>query len=551
MMSDEDEDNSGIYAESELECGDDDPAELRGSSHRVITAESLALAQQQDLQRVMDMFGVKIQHARALLIHYRWNVEVLFSYMAEAGRDAVFRRVGLPALAENQPASQPLPSTVTCGICFDDVPQADATQMDCGHAFCNDCWLENFTVKIMEGESRKLKCMAFKCATICDEEKVRAVLAFRNSEALARYERCLLESYIEDNAAVKWCPSVPHCGNAIKVEGGPYWEIECLCSHQFCFNCLKLPHSPLSCSLWELWERKCKDDSETNHWITSHTKSCPKCSKPVEKNEGCNLMTCRCGQHFCWKCGTATGAAHSYEHIVGHSCGRYKEEAETRAADAKRTLSRYLHYYKLWRAHMDSLKFEEKQEQLVQEKIERLEQRDLIVKDYTWLKSGLQMLYKARRAVSCSYPFAFFMFGNDLFKDDISPEQNAMNQVLFEDQQQQFEEQVERLSMLIEMPEEVLEQDISGVRFKVLSVTALTDRLCCRLYELIEDLLGSVISATHHIAPYSSQVERVSAEPAMNTSNPSDQKCKRSIDDTDLDANKRPHTHKSSSSDVY
>ncbi len=41
-----------------------------------------------------------------------------------------------------------------------------------------------------------------------------------------------------------------------------------------------------------------------------------------------------------------------------------------------------------------------------------------------------------------SYVYAYYMFGNDMFKDEISPQQNAINQNLFEDQQQQLESEV-------------------------------------------------------------------------------------------------------------
>jgi len=33
-------------------------------------------------------------------------------------------------------------------------------------------------------------------------------------------------------------------------------------------------------------------------------KSCPQCNNGVEKDEGCNHITCRCGSHWCWKCVT-------------------------------------------------------------------------------------------------------------------------------------------------------------------------------------------------------------------------------------------------------
>ncbi|KAL3573964.1 hypothetical protein D5086_024577, partial [Populus alba] len=62
--------------------------------------------------------------------------------------------------------------------------------------------------------------------------------------------------------------------------------------------CLSEVHSPCSCLMWERWSKTCRDEFETVNWITVHTKSCPKGPKPVEKNGGCNLMSCICGSHF-------------------------------------------------------------------------------------------------------------------------------------------------------------------------------------------------------------------------------------------------------------
>lgn len=36
-------------------------------------------------------------------------------------------------------------------------------------------------------------------------------------ELLDKLTQALLDSYIDDNKRVKWCPSVPHCGRAIQV----------------------------------------------------------------------------------------------------------------------------------------------------------------------------------------------------------------------------------------------------------------------------------------------------------------------------------------------
>lgn len=78
---------------------------------------------------------------------------------------------------------------------------------------------------------------------------------------------------------------------------------------------------------WRAWKQKCEDDSETKNWLSAHTKPCPKCSKPVHKDGGCNLVVCACGQAFCWLCGAATGREHTWSQIAGHSCGRWRDEA--------------------------------------------------------------------------------------------------------------------------------------------------------------------------------------------------------------------------------
>ena len=48
----------------------------------------------------------------------------------------------------------------------------------------------------------------------------------------------------------------------------------------------------------------------------------------------------------------------------------------------------------------------------------------------------------ARRILGYSYVFAFHMFGQVMFADEISPARNAINQNLFENQQQQLEHMV-------------------------------------------------------------------------------------------------------------
>ncbi|GAU15722.1 hypothetical protein TSUD_89460 [Trifolium subterraneum] len=478
--------------DSDVELENDDRnfelVSSKGPTAQVITKESLIAAQKEDLRRVMDMLSVRQQHARTLLIYHRWDVDHLFEVYVERGKAFMFAQAGV-SVHECRDSDSSVSKLVMCEICMDDVPSDEATRMDCGHCFCNICWTQHFCVKINEGQSKRIRCMAHKCNSICDEAVVRTLLSREHPDMAEKYERFLLESYIEDNKRVKWCPSTPHCGNAIRVEGDDLCE--------------------------------CRDESETVNWITVHTKPCPKCHKPVEKNGGCNLVSCICGQAFCWLCGGATGREHTWSSIAGHSCGRYKEQEKT-AERAKRDLYRYMHYHNRYKAHTDSFKLESKLKGLIQAKIAALEEKIAERKiseltDYSWVHNGLSRLFRSRRVLSHSYAFAFYMFGDELFKEEMSEAEREIKQNLFEDQQQQFEANVERLSKILEEPFETFEDaKVMQTRMEIINLSTLIDGLCKKMYECIEnDLLVSInLGSIHSIAPYKSKgIERASDFP--------------------------------------
>ncbi|KAF2305879.1 hypothetical protein GH714_008547 [Hevea brasiliensis] len=271
----------------------------KGPTTRIITKESLLAAQREDLRRVMELLSLREHHARTLLIHYRWDVERLFAVFVEKGKSCLFTEAGV-TVVEQLDIDSPLTSssTITCDICIEDVSSIRSQEWTVAIVFA----MIHFIVKINEGQSRRIRCMAHKCNAICDEAVVRSLVSKKHPDLAEKFDRFLLESYIEDNKMVKWCPSTPHCGNAIRIEEDECCEVECSCSLQFCFSCLSEAHSPCSCLMWELWSKKCRDESETVNWITVHTKPCPKCHKPVEKNGGCNLVSCICGQSFWYEC---------------------------------------------------------------------------------------------------------------------------------------------------------------------------------------------------------------------------------------------------------
>ncbi|KAM5564783.1 putative E3 ubiquitin-protein ligase ARI1 [Rosa sericea] len=507
---DEDNDDPENLEEEMMAYVESETPKCEVSSTKVISKESLLAAQRGDVQRVMDVLSLKEYHARTLLIHYRWDVDKVLAVYVERGKELLYEKAGV-TMAEHDDTSQ-LSSEVMCDICMDEIPANEVTIMDCNHVFCNECWTEHFIVKINEGQSRRIKCMAHKCNAVCDEAIIRNLVSARDPNLAEKFDRFLLESYIEDNRKVKWCPSVPHCGNAIRIEEDELIEVECACGKQFCFSCLCEAHSPCSCQMWDQWLKKCVDESETVNYISVNTKHCPKCSKLVEKNGGCNLVTCICGQPFCWLCGAPTGSDHTWDSIAGHECGRFKEDEETDLEQTKKDLFRYTHYFNRFQAHKDSLKLEATLKKSVQRKITYLEENLSSSKDYSWTTDALNRLFRSRRIIAYSYPFAYHMFG-DLFKKEMTLEQRTIKQNLFEDQQQQLEASMEKLSMFTEEPfDHYSEEKLHDLKLRMMNLSTLVDKLCLKLFECIEyDLLGQLQFSVHRIVSYNSNgVEKAS-----------------------------------------
>lgn len=148
---------------------------------------------------------------------------------------------------------------------------------------------------------------------------------------------------------MRWCPA-PNCQNAIECHVSARKlrtvvpSVVCDCGHPFCFGCGQASHAPAICPLVKQWIKKCEDDSETANWISANTKECPKCSSTIEKNGGCNHMTCRkCRHEWCWIC-EGPWSEHGSN---WYNCNRFDEKAGVNARDAqaksRASLERYLH----------------------------------------------------------------------------------------------------------------------------------------------------------------------------------------------------------------
>lgn len=237
----------------------------------------------------------------------------------------------------------------------------------------------------------------------------------------------------------------------------------------------------------KLWRKKCQDDSETSNWIQSNAKSCPKCAKFIEKNGGCNHISCSCGHHFCWVC------EGDFDHkTYKHSCGRYVEDEKKEKA--KSDLHRYLHYYQRYQAHRDS-RAKEAQIRLKtktkMDEIYKLKKNSSWI-DIQWLNSAMEVLFQCRKILQWSYCFGFYLFDPTSTNEDIKKSINHLNsnqrkvvKNLFEDHQESLENATEQLSSLIELPVDRICFD-NKIKDDIIKYTVSADKRNKALVDIIQ-----------------------------------------------------------------
>jgi len=288
----------------------------------------------------------------------------------------------------------------------------------CAHYYCRECWGGYIHAAVGDGaRCLVLRCPDPSCGAPVTRELVREVLAAGEDDDKARYETFVVRSYVEEGTSkyVRWCPG-PGCTLAVRAEpGSALYEVACECRHVFCFRCGEEAHRPASCETAREWMAKNSSDGENANWVLANTKHCPKCRRAIEKNQGCNHMTCHapCRHEFCWIClgpwSEHGGSYYQCNRYVAHKPENAKEEK--RREHAKASLDRYMFYYERWMTHGSSMK-------KARQDLDRLESGAL--RGFTeangvsqaelgCLEEAFALIVESRRVLSWTYPFVYYM----------------------------------------------------------------------------------------------------------------------------------------------
>jgi len=436
-----------------------------------VEAESLSVQDieaimKRDAEHVSGIFGAPVSIAYLLLRYQTWNKEKLIErYMDDPSKVLATagvldpstenlaspimppssRRVTRGTTSTRSRQSQPSLPPFMCPICCDDEPP-NIMSLGCGHMYCSNCWDTYLHTKIREEGELSIRCMDELCAIQADQTFIRKVVS---NQDLQRYHELLVRDYVTNNPQLRFCPH-PGCSHAISCAAASTKSalqtivptVRCVDKHAFCFGCaLEGGHAPVICNVSKLWLKKCADDSETANWIKSNTKECTNCNSTIEKNGGCNHMTCKkCKNEFCWVC-MGSWAEHG---TSWYSCNRYDEKDGVDARDiqskSRASLERYLHYYNRWANHEQSARLSLDLYAKTEKKMEEMQ----ITSNLTWIevqfaKKAVDEVIKCRKTLKWTYAMAFYL-------------ESGNAKQLFEDNQADLEKAVEDLSELLESP---------------------------------------------------------------------------------------------------
>jgi ariadne-1 len=170
----------------------------------------------------------------------------------------------------------------------------------------------------------------------------------------------------------------------------------------------------------------------SSFWIKINAKPCPTCKVPIEKNGGCNHVTCsNCRAEFCWIC-----LSYIHDHFQVHACNRYNP-AEGAEEDEER---RAIFYTDRFRAHEEAELFIKQKMNDWDDKWQTIASKLWFVSDdeFELLLESMESLSAARNFLKWSYVAAWAMRRSTRILDMFTLLQGTLELV------------VERLSVMIQ-----------------------------------------------------------------------------------------------------
>lgn len=128
-----------------------------------------------------------------------------------------------------------------------------------------------------------------------------------NPQLLNDYYNAELKYFLQTNSNMIPC-LLPNCSGFVEIDPScsieEFPSIQCpVCLKKSCRKCKTQWHEGSNCEKFQEWRQlNGKSENLMEEWVSKKgARRCPSCNMYVEKNGGCNHITCfGCKKHFCW-----------------------------------------------------------------------------------------------------------------------------------------------------------------------------------------------------------------------------------------------------------
>jgi ariadne-1 len=191
-----------------------------------------------------------------------------------------------------------------CPICLEN--RRDSIILTCGHTYCRACLNVQLRQAILAHSTQNLECPGCLIARGNRHRKLemQEIVRFASRQQAHAAESIITQEFWP-TIGYKLCPTAG-CPCTFEVNAPQVEPRRCeLCTRQYCMQCLLHHDTRITCDQARVEHAMPTGDRAYIQWLRDNTKLCPRCRRNIEKNAGCNHMTCRhsnCGYQFCWVC---------------------------------------------------------------------------------------------------------------------------------------------------------------------------------------------------------------------------------------------------------
>ncbi|CAF1582985.1 unnamed protein product [Adineta ricciae] len=235
-----------------------------------------------------------------------------------------------------------------CTTCYSDMNESTpmTALKSCGHWLCNQCWKQ-----YIESSIEKVKiilCPEWNCCSMVD---VGTILSLVNVRCFNIYERNIEKCLVNLSRSYVKCPKIS-CSNIVQIIGNRMDQVRCPCGHQFCPLCKQELHFPATCTSYYGYIEEARKQGDLGLKAPTSVsvigRNCVSCHTFIEKNGGCNHMTCRCGAEFCWVC---TGYWADHYKDGSFTCPRPPVNLQKKIIARERNSARKFYYSAIFHRH--------------------------------------------------------------------------------------------------------------------------------------------------------------------------------------------------------